>query len=159
MIRQPKNNLFLRSRIPLFFILLLICSVSFAISSTQKEGYLEVFGNIRQDSLNLEGAEVKVMKDNVAFQTLYTTANGKFEFKLPFNAEYIVSVGKPGLLTKSISISTIVPDEVKDIIFVYKLNIDLRPAEGDSVRTAVIKPIARIAYDTTYQDFDLKLLK
>ena len=157
MIHQPKNNLFLRSRIPLFFILLLICSVS--ISFTQKEGYFRIFGNIRKDDKNLEGAEVKVTKKNVVVQTLTTTENGKFVFNLPLNGEYLMSVSKPGLLSKSIILRTKVPKKEKDLIFVYKVTIDLRPAESDSDKAVVNKPLGEIAYSKAYQVFDYKPLK
>src|SRR5258706_335949 len=119
------------------------------------KGYLQIFGNIRKDTKNLEGAEIKVMKNNAAVQTLYTTANGKFVFNLPLNGEYTVSIGKPGLLGKSISVSTVVPDDQKDIIFSYKFNVDLIPAVGDAAQAeALSKPIAKIAYSQTYEDFD-----
>src|SRR5258705_1855251 len=155
MTRKPKKYLFLRSRISLVFILLFAFSFSPAISLAQREGYFQIFGNIRKDAKNLEGAEIKVMKNNVAIQTLYTTSNGKFVFNLPLNGEYIVTIGKPGLLTKSISVSTTVPDEQKEIIFSYKFNVDLISAVGDAANAeAINKPIAKIAYSNTYEDFD-----
>src|SRR5262245_56540336 len=106
MIHHPKSNLFLRSRIFLVFILLFAFSFSPAISFAQREGYLQCIGSVRKDSKDVEGAEVKVMKNGVAIQTIYTKSNGKFVSNLPLNGEYIVVFGKPGLLSKSISIST-----------------------------------------------------
>src|SRR5262245_37113558 len=126
---QPKN--ILRRGISLCLFLLFSLAFSYA-SFAQREGYLQIFGNIRKDSKNLEGAEIKILKNNVAIQTLYTTSNGKFVFNLPLNGEYIVSVGKPGLLSKSVSVSTAVPDDQKDIIFSYKFNVDMLPAVGDA---------------------------
>src|SRR5262249_41323789 len=142
------------SRISICLILTLFSFLT-AISQAQRDGYLQIFGNIRKDSRDLEGAEIKVLKNNVAVQTLYTKSNGKFVFNLPLNGEYIVSVGKSGLLTKSISVSTVVPDDQKDIIFSYKFNVDLFAAVGDAAASeAVAKPIAKIAYNSTYEDFD-----
>src|SRR5258706_15214143 len=150
---QPKNLFIPRIRISLFLILLF--PLSSEISFAQREAYLQIFGMIRKDTKNLEGAEIKVMKNNAAVQTLYTTANGKFVFNLPLNGEYTVSIGKPGLLGKSISVSTVVPDDQKDIIFSYKFNVDLIPAVGDAAQAeALSKPIAKIAYSQTYEDFD-----
>jgi hypothetical protein len=152
MIHQPKNT-FLRSRIFLCLTLLFITFSQFSFA--QREGYLQIFGNIRKDTKNLEGAEIKVLKNNVAIQTLYTTANGKFVFNLPLNGEYIVSISKPGLLGKSVSISTVVPEDQKEIIFSYKFNVDLIPAVADATNAeALNKPIAKIAYSQTYEDFD-----
>ena len=53
MTHQPKNSLFLRSRISLVFILLFAFSFSPGISLAQREGYLQIFGNIRMGGIRL----------------------------------------------------------------------------------------------------------
>src|SRR5436190_1000426 len=104
---------------PILVCLLLLIFTHQNINA-QRPGYLQVFGNIRKDGKNLEGAEIKVTRGTAVVQTIYTTSNGKFVFDLQLNGEFIISIGKPGLLPKSIAISTAVPDDEKDIIFNYK---------------------------------------
>lgn len=161
MTRQPKNSFILRARVLLFLFLAFSFLIFSETSFAQRDGYLQIFGNIKKDTKNLEGAEIKVMKKkkNIIVQTLHTAENGKFVFNLPFDGEYIISVGKPGLLTKSISVSTTVPKKQKEFIFSFKFNVDLIPAMGDSSKATVNKPIAKIAYSATYEDFEFDPLK
>jgi hypothetical protein len=142
-----------------FLLIVFFCTVvSPAISFSQRDGYLQVFGNIRNDSTNIEGAAIKIMKNNEVLVTLSTAASGKFSFELPFNGEYMMSVSKQGFRTSSISISTMVPDKEKEIIFQFKINLKLFTATGDA-QAAIDKPVARIAYSSTYQDFDFNKIK
>ncbi|HLG33321.1 MAG TPA: hypothetical protein VI757_00450, partial [Bacteroidia bacterium] len=139
-----------------FALVFVIASVFLSnVAIAQREGYLQMFGNIRKDQKNLEGAEIKISRNNADIQTLYTTSNGKFVFNLPLNGEFLVTISKPGLFSKSVSISTSVPEDDKEIIFSYKFNVDLIAVIGDVAQSeALAKPIAKIAYNKTFQDFD-----
>ena len=90
------------------FCLVLGLMLQFAVSSDSiaQSWTLAVDGKVFGGGDKLSGAIVTLFKNNAQQQQIVTTSNGRFSFDLPANAEYIVSITKPGYITKKFKINT-----------------------------------------------------
>ena len=121
----------------------------------QKLGYVELSGGVKKNNKNLAGAQIEVFKENQKVSSYTTANNGKFETNLDLNSHYTIVFSGPGLISKSISFNTRVPDILKNVIFEYKFNVDLYDDVGGLAEADVFnKPVAKIAYNDEYEDFD-----
>ncbi|MBI4946272.1 MAG: hypothetical protein HY840_07720 [Bacteroidetes bacterium] len=67
---------------------------------------MPVDGKVFSGSDKLAGSVVTLFKNGTQLQQVVTTSNGKFSFELAPNAEYIISITKPGFITKKFKINT-----------------------------------------------------
>ena len=67
---------------------------------------MPVDGKVFASGDRLTGSIVTLYKGGVQQQQVVTTSNGKFSFELPPNGEYIISITKPGYVTKKFKINT-----------------------------------------------------
>jgi len=67
---------------------------------------MPVDGKVLGAGDKLTGAIVTLFKNGQQIQQIVTTSNGRFGFELPANAEYVISITKPGYVTKKFKINT-----------------------------------------------------
>ena len=89
-------------------LLLIFLLLSFATGSVAfaQDWEMPVDGKVFASNEKLTGSVVTLYKNGQQIQQVVTTSNGKFSFILPPNAEYIISVTKPGYITKKFKINT-----------------------------------------------------
>ncbi|MCK5823229.1 MAG: hypothetical protein KAG95_04440 [Bacteroidales bacterium] len=118
-----------------------------------EQGYLEVKGTAKSERRVIQKAKVEIYRNSVKVNTITTNENGKFNFKLDLNKNYIIKFVKKGLVSKKVSFVTIVPkDEIG--IWTYRFSIDLFPmVEGLNI-SILENPIAKIKYNDAYGEFD-----
>ena len=80
-------------------------------------------------------------------QTLTSSDNGSFVFKLDYNQKYTLSFSKAGLISKSIEFDTKIPDDQADVIIDFyggKFKVDLfSDTEGKYQNQLAGKPVAK----------------
>ena len=143
-------------------LLVVLFVFSFAGSvNSQTSWVLPVNGKITKSGKKLEGATVSLLKGGSQIKSVTTSGGGKFEFELEGNADYTISVTKPGFVTKKINFSTKnVPEEralegfggvdIGEIgIFEIPKNID--PSELNGILN---QPIAKFEYNPSEKDFN-----
>ena len=152
------------------FFISLFCSVvlqcPFYIYPQADVLVIDGFVRDQKDESKLAAVRVEVMQNGNDFAKTITKDNGKFEFKLPLEADYMLQFFKRGYVGKKISINARnIPPE--DAAFGYEFggwNVKLfREVEGLDV-SILDKPIARIVYDTvanvfTYDKEYIKLVE
>lgn len=101
------------------------------------------------------GATVKLYKLNSLVEDFGTVDKGKVQFKLEKNQMYTIEVSKPGRITRQISISTHIADDVElRPIFRYDMQVEL-PEEVEGVDKYFFEfPIAVISYMPLEDKFD-----
>ncbi|MFA8437097.1 MAG: hypothetical protein ACEPOZ_21530, partial [Marinifilaceae bacterium] len=137
-------------------ILLLILSL-LSIDLANAQGKYTVFGRVIVEDGNLEGTSISLFKDAERAETQEVDRNGKFEYKLEFGHEYVLSFSKNGFVTKKVSISTYVPDEIlqRDSQFPpFKFKVSLFPAYEGIDLSVFDQPMGMITYDPELDDFD-----
>src|ERR1700744_474695 len=67
---------------------------------------LTVQGKIFQNDDALNGGVITVTQGGRVVTNITTGSDGKYSFQLPLGGEYVVSITKPGLVTKKFSINT-----------------------------------------------------
>lgn len=142
-----------------FFIFLLF-SVFFLVSGGLNAQWLyEIDGTVTTGNRKLEGAIVTLYKGSTQAQQITTPSNGKFNINLDQEAEYTMTVTKPGFITKKFVFSTRgVPGDVaknyeggaKPEISIFELPKD--PAVVSQVNSILAQPVAKFLYDPTEQD-------
>lgn len=76
--------------------LLLVLLLVFSLRARAQEGYLELSGRCVKDNQPLKGATIAVHKAGVKVTELVTPKSGKFQFFLPFGADYKITFASPG---------------------------------------------------------------
>ncbi len=80
--------------------------ISFLLPA-QKNGEFILIGSVLENEIvKLDGVTVTVYEDNEKVFDTIASRKGKFEITLKMNSDYIVEFGKPGYVSKSISVST-----------------------------------------------------
>lgn len=145
-----------RIRLSLIFLL----GLSFFLTgqplslSAQKAGYVQVNGKVRQNNKPQGGVVITITVPGMPAQTVTSKDNGSYVFTLDLHKSYKISFEKPGLVTKSVEFNTTVPSDQNDIIFQPTFDIDLfEDVAGMSQNAAMTKPVAKISYNPTYEDF------
>jgi|GEM_PF-2247464 len=121
---------------------------------------LEVLG-IAMDSSNqpIDGVEVKLYKENDEQEwtevTSVTYHDHSFMFKLEANEYYTIEVSKPGFVTRSVGISTVIPADVSlDEIFRYEFEVELFQEKKNMNDFYLDFPVALISYNPDRDVFD-----
>jgi hypothetical protein len=148
-------------------MLLLLCMMPIAASAgndhkNKEESLfcLEIIG-IAIDSAGqpVHGAEVKLFKENDEMEWVEVTSvihhEHRFNFKLEANQYYTIEVRRPGYVSRSIGISTKLPDEISlATLFHYEFEVELFQ-EKQSVDDFYLDfPVALIRYDPKRDVFD-----
>jgi len=69
--------------------------------------FLPVGGRVLDGRTKVEGATIRLYKENDLLETYQTEKNGKFKMELDLGAYYTLEVEKDGFITKRIGINTI----------------------------------------------------
>lgn len=128
----------------------------FSGSMHAKTWYLDINGTVYMDNEKVDGALATLYTGNARVLKSVTQSNGKFEFRLEPDKDYMISVSKTGCITKRISISTRnVPDERAKYGFSpFRCDVILFPDPKDeAVNTLLSKPVAKVAYMHNQKDF------
>ncbi|MFH1003877.1 MAG: hypothetical protein V1781_00010 [Bacteroidota bacterium] len=83
----------------IFFFLLPLFSLS-------QDWTMSVNGRVFVGGVKQSGAIITLYRDNKQIQQIITQSNGRFNFELPSNSEYIIAITKPGFITKNLKVST-----------------------------------------------------
>ena len=156
-----------RIAIVLFFVLLFMASICFGGNngksnkdSSNSKKCLEVVGfAIDQYNKQLEGVQVTLYKENDEMEWIEVTSvvyhEHSFLFSLDANEYYTIEVSKPGYVTRSIGISTILPANVsmKDL-FKYEFEVSLFKEKKGVDDYYLDFPVALISYDSKHDVFD-----
>lgn len=100
------SNRTLVSRYYLFSIFLSLFLTLPHDSLLAQQWSMPVEGRVFVNNQKTAGAVITLFKNGQKMQEVVTTSNGKFNFDLPPNAEYIIAVTKPGYVTKKFKIIT-----------------------------------------------------
>jgi tetratricopeptide (TPR) repeat protein len=130
----------------------------------QQNWYLPISGRVlitdekKNKDVDLEGAMVTLSRSGSAVNTVTTTGNGKYSFKLDPNSEYTISITKPGFITKKIAVSTRnVPYERASHGFAgYDMQVTIFEMFPGIDYSVLNNPVAKIVYNPTkdFEDFD-----
>lgn len=121
-------------------------------------GKVTEFNDKKQKDQALEGAVVTLFKGGIQTQTVTTNNSGRFKFVLDPNNQYLVTVTKPGYITKRFEISTFnVPSDRGEGTFSpYDIEVGLFKIFPGLDYSCLDKPVAKIAYNPApdVDDFD-----
>ena len=125
---------------------------------SQKPRY-EVFGKVKMSEGDPEGTRVYIDRDNQRVGNETIPRNGKFEFDLDYQADYILTFEKAGYITKSINVNTHIPDSEYQTVsydpfepFEFQVILFKQPEGTDIV--VFNQPVAIIKYHSNKDDFD-----
>ncbi len=140
------TTLFYKINILLFFTL-------FSILGFSQEGGVEIKITVKYNKKPVPNAKIEVFEGGSNIKTLSTNTIGKQTVRLEFDKDYILKISKKDLVSKKISINTVVTKD-KDIIYPYKFTIELFDmVEGLDV-SPLEKPVTKIKFFENIGDFD-----
>ncbi|MCW3103880.1 MAG: hypothetical protein JWO09_2320 [Bacteroidetes bacterium] len=133
-----------------------------ADSIKAKDYYVELRGYIRQlkgtenEKANeirpLDSVLITIYSGDIPYSELWTNKKGKCDFKLPLDKNFRIDISRKGFVTKSILVSTKVPNDQKDI-FNFSFDVDLFE-EVNGLDVSVLKnPIAKVSYNLAMEGF------
>jgi hypothetical protein len=147
-------------RFLLGFLLVLLFSIVTSTSAIAQNVY-DVNGTVKKNKKKLEGAIVSLYRGTTQVQQVQTASNGRFNVKMDFNAEYTLTISKPGHITKKFYFNTKgIPDErVKeefggqDIeVSIFELPKD--PGVVSQINSILSQPMAKFYYDDKIKEID-----
>ena len=121
---------------------------------------LQIIGIAIEKELPIDGVIVKLYKENEELHWEEITSvvyhEHAFSFNLNKNTYYTVEVSKPGYVTRSIGISTMLPDKViiGDVKFTFEFELELFKEQKKVDDYYLDFPVALIKYNETNEVFE-----
>jgi hypothetical protein len=158
------RSFILKLNITLIFLLnisfILKAEKIWGTGSTSNPVCLEILG-IAMDSGNkpIDGVEVRLFRENNELEWTEITSvvyhEHSFIFKLEANEYYTIEISKPGFVTRSVGISTRIPDNISlKQLFRYEFEVELFREKKVSDDYYLDFPVALISYDSKRDVFD-----
>ncbi|MGZ4033915.1 MAG: hypothetical protein ACXVPU_13740 [Bacteroidia bacterium] len=128
-----------------------------SIQSTQ---CLEVVGMaIDEKNKAIDGAEIKLYKENEELEWQEVTSvnyhDHNFVFKLEANSFYTIEISKPGFVKRSVSISTVIPDNTKlKTVLEYGFDVTLIEEKKEMDDYYLDFPVALVSYNSKTGSFE-----
>ena len=142
--------------LPGVFSILILSLLLNSISSLAQEKY-SIFGKVKIENGSLENTMITIYKNAEKKDSKIVDNSGKFNFDLEFGNDYMLVFSKEGFVTKKVSISTFVPNEIlnRDSQFPpFKFMVSLFPAYEGLDLSIFDQPMGMIMYDKELDDFD-----
>lgn len=139
----------------LLALVLLLIGFNQYTYSRSFEGVIRVKGVVYQEDLPIDGAILDVFVNGVKSDVYITRANGRFQFDLDPNHEYVIKVSQFGKVSKMVKLNAYLPKEEFGN-WEVGFNVELfDQMEGLDV-TVLKDPIAVIFFDKQkgYFDYD-----
>nr|WP_320118596.1 hypothetical protein [uncultured Marinifilum sp.] len=140
-----------------FILLLLLFSLIIGgLLASAQEKY-SITGKVIVEHGTLDNTIISLFKNAEKQGSKVVESSGKFSYELDFGNDYIFEFSKEGFVTKKVSISTFVPDDVlsRDSQFPpFKFKISLFPAYKGLDLSIFDQPMGIIMYDKELDDFD-----
>ncbi|PXX99216.1 hypothetical protein DF185_15175, partial [Marinifilum breve] len=139
--------------IKLCVVILLVFS---NVSISAQEKY-SVTGKVKIENGSIDNTFLTIYKNANKLETKTIPNNGKFNYEMDFGHDYIFEFYKEGFVTKRVSVSTFVPEDVlsRDSQFPpFKFAIDLFPAYEGLDLSIFDQPMAMIMYDKELDNFE-----
>ena len=142
-------------------ILMLIAFIGLATSEIKAQTKYTVAGTVKKNKKKLDGAVVTLTKGSALANQITTSTNGRFSVLLDMNAEYTLSVTKPGHITKKFYFNTKgIPEERakeefggQDIeVSIFELPKD--PGVVSQINSILSQPIAKFFYDDKIKEIE-----
>lgn len=155
-----------RSKFYLAIILIFIFQTSFSLdhknSKTDNDSTvcLQIIGLAIEKDVPIDGVIVKLYKENEEMQweeiTCVVYHEHSFSFDLKRNTYYTVEVSKVGYVTRSVGISTKLPDNViiGDVKFTFEFEVELFKEKKNIDDYYLDFPVALIKYNEANEVFE-----
>ncbi|MBL7890918.1 MAG: carboxypeptidase regulatory-like domain-containing protein, partial [Bacteroidia bacterium] len=85
---------------------MLLAFIAIYIPEINAQVKYAVSGTVKKNKKKLDGAVVTLMKGSAMANQVTTTSSGRFSVMLDLNAEYTLTIGKPGHITKKFYFNT-----------------------------------------------------
>lgn len=107
----------------------------------------------------IDGVEVKLYKENDEMEWIEITSinyhEHSFNFKLSANEYYTIEISKPGYVTRSVGISTLIPSNLSlETLFRYEFEVELFTEKKNINDYYLDFPVALISYNPKRDVFD-----
>lgn len=144
---------------------MVVCGFGFSynlfLANVKAKRFLGFEGKIYQTGLDvrctkktLDSALVIIFDEGErTTDTLLFTEDGNYDFGLPLNSQFMVTVCKSGFVSKKLHVNTNVPKFYKEET-TMEFEMDLYKKIDEVDASILDNPIAEIYYDTQTKDFD-----
>ena len=142
-----------------FLLLVTIFAISITESSAQNK--YDVKGTVKKSRKKTEGAIITLYKGSSQVSQQTTTSNGRFQVIMDLNAEYTLTISKPGHISKKFYFNTKgVPEERakeefggQDIeVSIFEMPKD--PSVVSQINQILSQPMAKFYYDDQMKEID-----
>jgi hypothetical protein len=127
---------------------ILYCFIFFSVTLSAQEGYLEFAGRCVKDNQPLKGATITVYKGATKVSELISPKNGKFQFFLPFGADYKITFTNPGCPDMYLMVSATKFPEDPEVEPIYDIDVNFFEYGKPTINYANFKnPFTKVIYD------------
>jgi len=146
----------------LFFIFSFLSFCQLPVTAFSQNWTMPVDGRVFANSEILAGSVVTLFKNGTQLKQVVTTTSGTFNFELPPDAEYIITITKPGFITKKLKVNTTnVPASRADTgrfkpfqpdVTIFEMPID--PETSKRLEAILSQPLAIYRYIPAENNFN-----
>ncbi|MCX6297188.1 MAG: carboxypeptidase-like regulatory domain-containing protein, partial [Bacteroidetes bacterium] len=135
--------------------------MAIATSEIKAQNFYDVKGTVKKSRKKLEGATVTLYKGSTQINQQTTNSSGRFDVKMELNAEYTLTVTKPGHITKKFYFNFKgIPEERtkeefggQDIeVSIFEMPKD--PGVVSQINQILSQPIAKFYYEDNIKEVD-----
>ncbi|WP_421918495.1 hypothetical protein [Marinifilum sp.] len=135
---------------------IIIIFIFYNVSSFAQEKY-SITGRVKIENGSIDNTFITIYRNANKIESKLIDKNGKFSYDLDFGNDYIFEFSKEGFVSKKVSLSTFVPEEVlsRDSQFPpFRFTVSLFPAYEGLDLSVFDQPMGMIMYDKELDDFD-----
>ncbi|MBA3971177.1 MAG: carboxypeptidase regulatory-like domain-containing protein, partial [Bacteroidetes bacterium] len=161
MIFSPLNKVFNKSLQFLVGSLILLSFLAITSVKVHAQIQYDVKGTVKKSRKKIEGAVITLYKGSTQVTQMTTASNGRFDVKMDMNAEYTLTISKPGHISKKFYFNTKgVPDDRakeefggQDIeVSIFEMPKD--PGVVAQINSILSQPMAKFYYDDKIKEID-----
>lgn len=139
------------------FSLLIVLMSSFMDVKAQEKGILSLSLNVINRSLPVNEAAVKFTSNGKEVELNVTQDNGRYTTVVPFGNEYLITIAKDNLVSKTVQVDSKIPEKYKKAFFYSKIAVELFSGyDKNADITALQEPYAFVKFDETSSNFEVQ---
>lgn len=142
-------------------MLLLLTFISITTTEVKAQNLYDVKGTVKKSRKKIEGALVTLYKGSAQISQQTTTSSGRFDVKMELNAEYTLTISKPGHISKKFYFNTrgIPDDRAKEEFGGQDIEVSIFEMPKDpgvvaQINAILSQPMAKFYYDDKIKEIE-----
>ena len=141
-------------KIYILFFVGIFTILTFASKAQVESGFLKIKGSTQYNNKGVSGFKINVKRNNSKFTNTESGKKGRFEIKLEYHYQYVVSFEHPEYETVFFTINTNIPRKYLPIWSTYYIDVPhYKKGDKEIDKEKLSKPFTRVVFDEASKKF------